>query len=129
MTDEAMTPPTKGKAKAEPKAKAEAKTGEKKERAPRKDYGYRVGAVIRINKDKETNYSGQRQAWYESLVKFDGKVVQEWEESMKGTKNNQGKVQSPRGWLRFYVLDGSVALEGGEAPAPKAKKAKEEKAA
>lgn len=124
--------PSKADGGGKPKAPAKPKAadGEKKERAPRQDYGYRKGAVIRIvgsvttgEDGKETvsepSYSGQRLEWYESLQKFDGKVVQDWEESRKGTKNGKGVVQSPRGWLRFYVLDGTIKLEGGEEPAPK----------
>ena len=127
MSDD-MNPPTKEKTPAKKAAKEKASDGgEAKTRAPRQDYGYRVGATLHIT-DKETKYNGQRQAWFESLQKFDGKVVQEWEESMKGTENNKGKPQSPRGWLRFYVLDGSVELKGGEEPKAKAP-AKEEAAA
>ena len=107
------TPPT-GTA-TPPTTKTETpKDGEKKERAPRKDYGYRSGAKIVINKEAEIKYRGQRLDWYNTLKSFGGRPVESWEESRKGTKNGKGVVQSPRGWLRFYVLDGTVSLAGGE---------------
>lgn len=134
---EAMIPPARGKSAKPAKAKAQkfeldadgnpvsAETGAPAEggepstakvRGPRQDYGYRKGAKIVIT-DKEQKYHGQRLEWFETLVAFNGQSVDAWEESRKGTVNKKGTAQSPRGWLRFYVLDGTVALE---APAEEA---------
>jgi hypothetical protein len=116
-----LTPPTKAaaaaKAPKEPKAAKEPKAPkEKKEAKPRGNYGYSVNATIRIVPDKEVKYRGQRADWFAKVKEFDGKKVSEFNEAMKGRTNGKGTVQTPSGWLRFYVLDGSVKLEGG-APA------------
>jgi hypothetical protein len=112
-----LTPPTKAKAAKEPKAekvKKEAKpkdpTAVPKARAPRTDYGYSPESTIQIVKEKENKYRGSRKEWFDSIVAFDGKLVKEWEESRKGQKD------PPRGWLRFFVQDGSVALSKPAAP-------------
>jgi len=90
-----------------------------KARGPRQDYGYRKGATISIT-DKEVKYHGQRLEWFETLKSFNGQPVEAWEASQKGVVNNKGTAQSPRGWLRFFVLDGSVVLN---APAEAAEAA------
>jgi hypothetical protein len=85
----------------------------KKERAPRTDYGYHAEATIHLVPGKEIKYrEGHRLAWYNSLKDFDGKTVGAWETSRKAEKD------PPRGWIRFFVMDGAVTLSG--APAPKA---------
>jgi hypothetical protein len=120
-----LQPPTKGETKAKPpKAEKEAKPPkEKKDRAPKADYGYRKGATLKLT-GKEAKYTGQRAEWFETIKAFNGKKVEDWSDTRKDVKNGNGVIQSPRGWLRFYVKDGTVALEGGESPAPK--KAKED---
>lgn len=128
-----LTPPTKGKPADAPKAEKAAKAPkepksprEKKERAPKADYGFKKGATIKLT-GKDQKYGGQRLEWFETFAAFEGKPVEEWIAARQGIKNGAGTLQSPRGWLRFYVQDGTVVLEGGEAPAPK--KAKEPEAA
>lgn len=120
MNDETiddLTPPTKApkaaKAKApkaakEPKAPKEPKV--KVERGPRGNYGYHKEATIEIVPEKETKYRGQRQEWFDILKTFDGQKVSAFNEATTGRTNGKGTVQTPSGWLRFYVLDGSVRL-------------------
>lgn len=86
----------------------------KKERAARTDYGYHGDAKIGIVTGKEIKYRGHRLAWYESMKPFEGKAVKEWEESRKAEKD------TPRGWLRFFVQDGTVALTGAPVVTPSA---------
>jgi hypothetical protein len=122
MTDAAMdlTPPTKKNGGAKPpkeakpakEAKAEKPAKEKKPRGPRTDYGYSTESTIHIVKEKENKYRGQRKAWFDSVVAFDGQTVKAWEESRKAEKD------PPRGWLRFFVQDGTVTLSRPAAPAP-----------
>jgi len=96
-----LTPPNK---KAEKPAKApKAASGEKKERAPRKDYGFHADSVIRLT-DKEVKYRGQRKDYYELLTRFNGKKVSEFLDAAKDRKD------PPRGWLRFFVDDGAATL-------------------
>jgi len=89
-----VTPPTKGKAD----AKTPAADGEKKPRAPRKNYGYAKGSVIALT-DGEQKFRGARARWYEHLQKASGKTVEQFAEiAEKG-----GEKEQPRGWLRFFV--------------------------
>lgn len=91
---------------------------EKKERAPRQDYGFRKGATINIT-EKEVKYRGKRLEYFEILKKHDGKTIEKFFAACP-------EGDPPRGWLRFFVTDGAATLEGGEepeaqeAPAPKA---------
>ncbi len=82
---------------------AEAAPKLKAPRQPRTDYGYKKEAVITLT-GKETKYRGDRKAWFESVVAFNGQTVKAWEDSHKD------KEESPRGWMRFFVQDGSVSL-------------------
>jgi len=121
MTEEKMpdlTPPSKAakapkapKAPKEPKVKAEKAPADpnapKKERAPRQDYGFAKDATIAVVADSAKKYRGQRGEWFQTLVAHDGKTVGEWLENRKDSKD------PPRGWLRFFVQDGSVTLSGG----------------
>jgi len=115
-----LTPPTKKAAKAEKepkpakekKVKAEKPEADpnapKKERAPRTDYGFAPSAIIQIVKDKDNAYRGKRKEWFDKLVAAEGKTAAEFLEANKG-------VDAPRGWLRFFVQDGTVALVKAEA--------------
>lgn len=80
----------------------------KKERAPRQDYGFKSDAVISVNEEKGAKYRGQRKDWYDTVKAQVGKKVEEW---ITSTKKEGG--DPPRGWLRFFVQDGSVILTGG----------------
>lgn len=120
MTEDKMpdlTPPSKAaKAPKAPKApKAEKAPADpnapKKERAPRQDYGFAKDATIAVVETEGKKYRGQRGEWFQSLVEFNGKTVGDWLESKKDSKD------PPRGWLRFFVQDGSVTLSGGTKPA------------
>lgn len=111
-----LTPPTKTEKKAKaakPKAEkaATAEGGEKKPRAPRQDYGFSKSATLVVAEGAEKKYRGQRGEWFASIQAFNGKTVEEWLESRKEQKD------PPRGWLRFFVQDGSVVLVGGEKAA------------
>ena len=132
---EEMMPPTKGgKRVRKPKeeksvevsldeavAEEGAEPSEKKPRAERKDYGYNKNAIVVIvANEKSAAYRGQRKDWFDTLVSFDGQTVGEWEASRQGILNNKGTPQAPRGWLRFYVVDGTVTLS---APAVEAEAA------
>lgn len=108
-----LTPPTKeGRAKAAKAPKVEKDpNAPKKPRNPRTDYGYAADSIIRIVEGKDSKYRGQRKEWYDSLVACNGQTVGTWAESRKAQKD------PPRGWLRFYVQDGSVTLERSATPA------------
>lgn len=108
-----LTPPTKTekapKAAKAPKAPKVEKApvdpnAPKKERAPRKEYGFHKDAVIALVESEAVKYRGQRKEWYESITAFAGKTVGDFLESKKDSKD------PPRGWLRFFVQDGSVTL-------------------
>ncbi len=112
-----LTPPTKSakapkvpKEPKTPKVKAEkvAKdpSAPKKERGPRVDYGYSPDSVIHIVKEKDAKHRGQRKAWFDSLVAYDGQSVQAWEAS----RATAGEKDPPRGWLRHFVQEGFVTL-------------------
>ncbi len=75
----------------------------KKTRAPRKNYGFSENAVITLT-GKEAKYRGSRKANFDSIVPYEGQTVKAWMESRKAEKD------SPRGWLRFFVADGTVSL-------------------
>lgn len=121
MTDASLdlTPPNKTKEPKAPKAKKEPKAPKEpkdpnapaKPRGPRQDYGYSADSTIVIVKDKENKYRGARKAWFDSIVGFDGQLVKSWEESRKAEKD------PPRGWLRFFVQDGTVSLNRPATPA------------
>lgn len=89
-----VTPPTKSK----PAAKSKAADGEKKPRAPRKDYGYAKGATIALT-DGDKTFKGARARWYEYLKKANGKTV----EAFASLAEKGGEKEQPRGWLRFFV--------------------------
>ena len=105
----AEKPPKAVKAPKDPNAPSKART-------PRVDYGFSPDSVIRVAKEKEAKYRGHRKEWFDTLVKFDGQKVSAWFESCKERKD------PPRGWLRFFVQDGSVSLEkpAVQTEAPKA---------
>lgn len=128
-----LTPPGKPakapKSQSEPKKEKAAKApadpnAPKKERAPRTDYGYRADATIAVNEEKGSKYRGHRKEWFETVKAHVGKTVADW---VAATKKEGG--DPPRGWLRFFIQDGSVTLSGGTAPAPKETKAEEKPAA
>lgn len=97
----------------EPKEKKEAKP-----RTPRTDYGFSPDSTLHIVKGegKENKYRGHRKEWYDSLVKFDNQKVAAWADSRKDQKD------PPRGWLRFFVQDGTVSLTRPPAPPVEAAK-------
>jgi hypothetical protein len=118
VTAPSLTPPVKqpkaSEAKAsEAKAKApkEAKAKAPKEPKVKRPYKYSRDAIIRLVPDKEIKYRGQRAEWFEIVKAHDGKKVSEFNEAAKGRTNGKGVVQTPSGWLRFYVIDGAVTLE------------------
>lgn len=89
----------------------------KKERAPRQDYGFKSDAVIAVVEEKGAKYRGQRKDWYDTVKAHVGKKVEEW---ITATKKDGG--DPPRGWLRFFVQDGSVTLSGGTESVKEVKK-------
>lgn len=118
-----LTPPTKqkppkavanGEAKVakEPKAakppkepKAVKEPTEKKPRAPRADYGFSAESTIQIVTEKEHSYRGKRLEWFQKLEALNGQLVSKF---MDDNKNSE---DPPRGWLRFFVQDGTVRLD------------------
>jgi hypothetical protein len=88
----------------------------KKERAPRQNYGYAETSLLSLT-GKENKYRGARKAWYDSVVAMNGKSVKEWTDAQKAA----GQKDPPRGWLRFFIQDGTVALIAVAAPAVEAK--------
>jgi hypothetical protein len=112
-----LTPPTKAaKAPKEPKAakapkepKAAKAPKEPKARPVRGSYGLHPQSVISLTA-KENTYRGQRADWFSIMKSCDGKTVAEFDEAAKGRVNGKGTPQAPNGWLRFYVLDGTVVL-------------------
>lgn len=93
---ENLTPPSKEKKVKDPNAP-------KAPRAPRVNYGYNENAIITLT-GKDGKYRGARKAWFESVQAAQGTSVKAWEESRKSEKD------APRGWLRFFVQDGTVSL-------------------
>jgi hypothetical protein len=79
---------------------------EKKERKPRRQYGYAATSVIKLVPEKEHSYRGHRKAWYERVAAFEGRTVAELEAECPADPKNK-----PRGWLRFFTEDGTVVLE------------------
>jgi hypothetical protein len=97
MTEVDLTPPTKGKkVAADPSAP-------KKPRAPRVNYGYAENAIITLT-GKDAKYRGNRKEWFDSIAGYVGQSVKAWEASKNDAKD------TPRGWLRFFVQDGTVSL-------------------
>jgi hypothetical protein len=114
-----MTPPTKKAATKKTAAKKTTKakdTGEKKARAPRKDYGFKPGAKISVDTKKEHKFRGQTLSWFERLTASNGKTVEHFIDNNKGVTNNNGKTEPPRGWLRHFVNAGYATLSGGQEP-------------
>ncbi len=93
-----LTPP--GKEQADKSAEA---SGEKKPRAPRKDYGFAKGATIHLT-EGEKSYRGNRLRWYEYLKAANGKPVEAFTELAKAEK------EGARGWLRFFVENEACTL-------------------
>jgi hypothetical protein len=130
-----LTPPTKAKKAAAAKAPAEPtgstvlpKAGEgvpsvdgnvpaKKPRAPRTDYGYSPEAVIAVVEGKDHGYRGQRLEWFNRVKEFNGKTAGEFLKANDNRTTPKGSEDPPRGWLRFFVQDGSVTLSGGKPAA------------
>lgn len=87
-------------------------------RAARQDYGYRADATIGVVKDKDVSkLRGQRKAWHDKIVAFDGKKVSEFTEA-----NKDNAKDPPRGWVRFFAQEGYITLTGGTEPAKKEEK-------
>jgi hypothetical protein len=96
-----VTPPEGAKKKTAKKAAS----GDKKPRAPRKDYGFTKGATIQLT-DGEKTYRGNRLRWYGYLTKADGKPVEAFEALAKKAEEKEGA----RGWLRFFVENEACTL-------------------
>jgi len=98
--------PKEPKPKKEKAPKAEADpNAPKKPRAPRADYGFSPTAIIALVPEKAHKYRGSRLAWFQEISGFAGKPVSEFLEAKKNSED------PPRGWLRFFVQDGTIALE------------------
>jgi hypothetical protein len=114
------TAPKEAKAEKAPKTPKEPKppvdpNAPKAPRAARQDYGYRPDAMITITTEKDTSkLRGQRKEWYDKVVAFNGKKVQEFADA-----NKENPKDPPRGWVRFFAQEGFISLSGGTVPAPK----------
>jgi hypothetical protein len=91
----------------------------KKPRAPRTDYGFSPEATIGLNKEKAAKYRGQRLEWFNRISAFEGKKVAEFMTKYEKAQTPKGSQDPPRGWVRFFVQDGTVTLTK-PAEAPKA---------
>ena len=132
MTEHAdLTPPTKkippkmattgagnGPAKAEAKPKTPVDpNAPKKPRAARADYGFSPDSTIVIVKDKDNKYRGQRLDWFNKIKTFEGKKVSEFMTKFEKSQTAKGTADPPRGWVRFFVQDGTVTLTKPVVPA------------
>ena len=86
--------------------KTDKASGDKKPRAPRKDYGFAKGATIHLT-EGEKSYRGNRARWYEYLKKSDGKTVEAFGKLAEKAEEKEGA----RGWLRFFVENEACTLE------------------
>jgi hypothetical protein len=102
-----VTPPEGAK-----KTGKKAATGDKKPRAPRKDYGYAKGSTIHLT-DGEKTYRGNRLRWYGYLAKCNGKTVEKFAELAKKAEEKEGA----RGWVRFFVENEACTLTAPPAEA------------
>jgi hypothetical protein len=101
--------PPEGNKKA---AKTAVADGDKKPRAPRKDYGFAKGATIALT-DGEKTYKGNRLRWYSYLTKSDGKPVEHFAKLAEKAEEKEGA----RGWLRFFVENEACTLTAPPAEA------------
>ncbi len=62
------------------------------------------------NLERAAKYRGQRADWHAHIQNFAGKTVKEFAEGSGGRVNGQGKVQAPGGWVRFFIMDGSLTV-------------------
>jgi hypothetical protein len=127
-----LTPPTKTKPAKEAKAPATGEAKEKAEkapvdpnapkkpRAPRQDYGFSAEATIGLVVEKAAKYRGQRADWFKRISAFEGKKVSEFMTANENALTPKGSQDPPRGWVRFFVQDGSVTLTKPVAPPPPA---------
>jgi len=102
--------PPEGNKKADKKSAAA--DGDKKPRAPRKDYGFAKGATINLT-DGEKAYKGNRLRWYAYLQKSDGKTVEHFAGLAKKAEEKEGA----RGWIRFFVDNEACTLTAPPAEA------------
>lgn len=113
-TDKPLTPPTVGE-KAEkpvkaPKVKVEADpNAPKKERSPRKDYGYSKESIIKVLKP-EASFRGQRGEWFDRIKQYDGKTCGEFCAAFDKIPNKQGKLYAPSGNLRGAARRGVIEM-------------------
>lgn len=124
MSSTNLTPPTKTKAapapakngeanavtKATPAKAAADPNAPKKPRAPRTDYGFSPDSTIGLVQDKAAKYRGQRLDWFNRISAFNGQKVSAFMAKYEGSKTPKGSDDPPRGWVRFFVQDGSVTL-------------------
>lgn len=89
----------------------------KKPRAARADYGFSPDSLIHIVKDKDNKYRGQRLDWFNRIKEHDGKKVAEFMTKFEKSQTSKGTADPPRGWVRFFVQDGTVTLSKPVAPA------------
>lgn len=105
----AVVPPTE---KA-PKVKAEKAPADpnapKKERTPKKDYGYSKLSTIKRT-EKESKMRGARGEWLANITKFDGKTVAECLKAYEGALNGKGKPHSISGWMNLFAKEGYITL-------------------
>lgn len=70
----------------------------------------RKPVLIKVLK-RDAKYRGAREAWYQRLLEFDGKSVDEYVESCKTncpqlTKNQT--AENPTGWVGFFKRQGII---------------------
>lgn len=76
-------------------------------------------STIKINKDAKVNFrkGSAREAYYERMVKFNGKTVEAFAKScakdvpsVPGRGKLKGKPEPVSGWVSWFVRNGFVTL-------------------
>jgi hypothetical protein len=123
-SDNAVIPPGAEKPVKVPKVKVEKAPADpnepKKERAPKKDYGYSKASIIKVLKP-DASFKGQRGEWFQRIKQFDGKTCGEFCVAFDKIPNNKGKFYAPSGNLRGAARRGTIEMIRPAASATDAK--------
>lgn len=102
---------TKAKQKVDAKTKSEVV---KQEAAAPVEPGPKPKRIKVLKKDSKFRGGSAREAWYIRLKEMEGKTEGEF---LANTKENppartqNGTVENPSGWMRFFVRNGIVSLQ------------------
>jgi hypothetical protein len=73
--------------------------------------------ILKVVK-KDAKYRGAREAWYQELIKHDGKPVDEYLAATKSKPPSlpkSGQAENPTGWVSFFVRTNVVQIESRPA--------------